>query len=68
MLCGRHRGHNELDIAEALERVGDGGLVLVAGGKDDGVASLAKRLGKLVTLDGQAPKHHGLAFWFRAGG
>lgn len=67
VLCGRHRGRNELEVAEALERVEDGGLVLVAGGKDDGVASLAKRFGKLVALDGQAPKHHGLAFWFRAG-
>ena len=67
VLCGRHRGRNELDVAEALTRVQDGGLVLVAGGKDDGIASLAKRLGKLVALDGQAPKHHGLAFWFRAG-
>ena len=66
MLCGRHRGRNELDIAEALERVADGGTGLVAGGKEDGVASLAKRLGKMVALDGQAPKHHGLAFWFRA--
>ena len=66
VLCNRHRGHNEINIAEALERVGDGGLVLVAGGKEDGVASLAKRLGKLVALDGQAPKYHGLAFWFHA--
>jgi 16S rRNA (guanine1207-N2)-methyltransferase len=66
VLCNRHRGHNEINIAEALERVGDGGLVLVAGGKEDGVASLAKRLGKLIALDGQAPKYHGLAFWFRA--
>lgn len=65
VLCNRHRGHNELAVAEALERVVDGGLMLVAGGKEDGVASLAKRLGKLVHLDGQAPKFHGLAFWFR---
>jgi 16S rRNA (guanine1207-N2)-methyltransferase len=64
VLCNRHRGHNELNVAQALERVEDGGLVLVAGGKDDGIASLAKRLGKVVALDGQAPKYHGLAFWF----
>ena len=66
VLCGRHRGRNELDIAEALARVADGGTVMVAGGREDGTASLAKRLGKMVALDGQAPKHHGLAFWFRA--
>jgi 16S rRNA (guanine1207-N2)-methyltransferase len=66
VLCNRHRGQNELAVAEALERIAPGGLVVVAGGKDDGIASLAKRLGKLVTLDGQAPKYHGLAFWFHA--
>jgi 16S rRNA (guanine1207-N2)-methyltransferase len=66
VLCNRHRGHNELNIAEALERVEDGGLVVVAGGKEDGVASLVKRLSKLIPLDGQAPKFHGLAFWFHA--
>ena len=68
VLCGRHRGENELAVADALERVADGGLVVVAGGKEEGVASLARRLGKLVALDGQAPKYHGLAFWFRVAG
>ena len=64
--CGRHRGENELNVAEALERGSDGALILIAGSNDDGVASLAKRLSKLVTLEGRLPKHHGLAFWFRA--
>lgn len=44
VLCGRHRGENELRIAEAVERTKAGGLILVAGGKDDGIASLRKRL------------------------
>lgn len=65
VLCGRHRGENELRIAEALERVRPGGLILVAGGKDDGVASLRKRVEGLVELEGHMPKHHGIAFWFR---
>ena len=52
VLAGRHRGLNELRIAEALERVGEGGLVVVAGGKDDGIASLRKRLGGMVEIDG----------------
>lgn len=64
VLCGRHRGENELRIAEAAERVSRGGLVLVAGAKDDGIASLRKRVADLVELDGQSPKYHGLAFWF----
>ncbi|TIW85354.1 MAG: methyltransferase, partial [Mesorhizobium sp.] len=40
VLAGRHRGLNEVRIAEALERVAPGGLVVIAGGKDDGIASL----------------------------
>src|SRR5689334_8953613 len=63
VLAGRHRGQNELRIAEALERVAPGGLVVVAGGKDDGIASLRKRVDELVPLDGHMPKYHGIAFW-----
>jgi 16S rRNA (guanine1207-N2)-methyltransferase len=66
VLCGRHRGENELRVAEAVERVGESGLVVVAGGKEDGVASLAKRLDGAVELEGRVPKHHGVVFWFRA--
>ncbi|GLQ80015.1 methyltransferase [Mesorhizobium huakuii] len=65
VLAGRHRGQNELRIAEALERVAPGGLVVVAGGKDDGIASLRKRVDELVPLNGHMPKYHGIAFWLR---
>ncbi|RWB33931.1 MAG: class I SAM-dependent methyltransferase [Mesorhizobium sp.] len=65
VLAGRHRGQNELRIAEAIERVRPGGSIIVAGAKDNGIASLRKRVGELVPLDGHLPKHHGIAFWFR---
>lgn len=65
VIAGRHRGQNELRIAEALERVVPGGLVVIAGGKDDGIASLRKRVDELVPLDGHMPKYHGIAFWLR---
>lgn len=65
VLAGRHRGLNELRLAEALERVAPGGLVVVAGGKDDGIASLRKRIDELVPLEGHLPKYHGIAFWLR---
>ncbi|MER9136790.1 class I SAM-dependent methyltransferase [Mesorhizobium sp. M0830] len=65
VLAGRHRGLNEVRIAQALERVAPGGLVIVAGGKDDGIASLRKRVDELVPLEGHLPKYHGIAFWFR---
>jgi len=68
VLAGRHRGQNELRIAEAIERAAPGGLVVVAGGKDDGIDSLRKRIGALVPLEGHLPKHHGTAFWFRRPG
>jgi 16S rRNA (guanine1207-N2)-methyltransferase len=66
VLAGRHRGENELRIAAALDRAREGVLILVAGGNDDGIASLAKRIGKLAAIEGRSPKHHGLAFWLRA--
>jgi 16S rRNA (guanine1207-N2)-methyltransferase len=64
VLCGRHRGENERRIADALERVKPGGTILVAGSKEDGIASLRKRVGELVEIQGHLPKHHGVAFWF----
>src|SRR6185369_12248129 len=41
VLAGRHRGENELYLAEAIERARDGALIVVAGSNDDGIASLA---------------------------
>jgi 16S rRNA (guanine1207-N2)-methyltransferase len=63
VLAGRHRGQNELRVAQALERTVPGGLIVVAGGKDDGIASLRKAVGDLVELDGYLPKYHGGVFW-----
>jgi 16S rRNA (guanine1207-N2)-methyltransferase len=65
VLAGRHRGQNERRIADAIERVLPGGLVIVAGGKEDGIDSLRKRINALVPIEGHLPKHHGLVFWFR---
>src|SRR5262245_46098642 len=44
VLAGRHRGENELRLAEAIARVKPDGLVVMAGDKTDGVASLRQRL------------------------
>lgn len=64
VLAGKHRGLNELRIAEAIERTGEGGVIVVAGGKEDGIASLRKRIGELVAVNGHLSKHHGQVFWF----
>lgn len=63
VLAGRHRAENEARIAEALRRTRVGGLIVVAGGKTDGIASLRKRVGGLLPLAGSAAKHHGVVFW-----
>jgi 16S rRNA (guanine1207-N2)-methyltransferase len=63
VLAGRHRGESELRIADALARTKPGGLVVVAGSKDDGLGSLRKRIAGMIPLDGQMPKHHGIVFW-----
>ncbi|MDX8532689.1 class I SAM-dependent methyltransferase [Mesorhizobium sp. VK25A] len=68
VLAGRHRGQNELHIAEAVERTAPGAPVVVAGSKDDGIDSLRKRIDALAPLEGHLPKHHGVAFWFRRAG
>ncbi len=68
VLAGRHRGQNERRIADAIERVLPGGLVVVAGGKEDGIDSLRRRINALLPLEGHLPKHHGLAFWYRSAG
>lgn len=65
VLCGRHRGQNENRVADAIERVEAGGMIVVAGGKDDGIASLRKRIAGLIDLDGSMPKYHGITLWFR---
>lgn len=64
VLCGKHKGENEDRIAEALRRVREGGLILVAGGKEDGIQSLRKRIDRYEFGGDHAPKYHGVAFWF----
>lgn len=63
VICGRHRGQNELWVAEALKRARPGGRIVVAGGKTDGAASLRKRIAALLPVEGHASKSHGVVFW-----
>lgn len=64
ILASRHRGENEMRLAQAIERVKPGGLVVMAGGKTEGISSLRKRLQKAVPLNGHLAKNHGEVFWF----
>lgn len=63
VLFGRSRRENELHLGEALQRVRPGGVLVAAGGKTEGAASLRKRVGDFLELGGHAAKHHGEAFW-----
>lgn len=65
VLAGRHRGQNETRIAEALESTAPGGLVVVAGAKEDGIGGLATRISGLLAVEDRLPKYHGTAFWLR---
>lgn len=64
VLCTKHKGENENRIAEALRLVRDGGLIVIAGGKEDGIQSLRKRMDRYEFGGDHAPKYHGVAFWF----
>lgn len=65
VLCGRHRGQNERWIAQALRTTRAGGLIVVAGAKMAGIASLRRRMEGLCDLEGHAAKYHGTVFWLR---
>lgn len=64
ILCGKHKGDNENHIAEALSRVKTGGPIVVAGGKEDGIQSLRKRIDAFGWGGDSLPKYHGVVFWF----
>jgi 16S rRNA (guanine1207-N2)-methyltransferase len=65
ILCGKHRGENENRVAEALERVKAGGTIVIAGSKEDGIATMRKMLLKLGVEVESTPKYHGIAVWFK---
>ncbi|MFK0385410.1 MULTISPECIES: class I SAM-dependent methyltransferase [Rhizobium/Agrobacterium group] len=65
ILCGKHRGENENRVAEALNRVKTGGIIVAAGSKEDGIVTLRKTLAKLGVEAESTPKYHGVALWFK---
>ncbi len=64
ILVGKHKGESENWVAEALERTKPGALIVAAGGKEDGIQALRKRLFKLGVECEHMPKFHGQAVWF----
>jgi 16S rRNA (guanine1207-N2)-methyltransferase len=68
LLLAKHRGENENRLAELLRRVRPGGLVVIAGSKEDGVQALRKKLLQLGLAFEHMPKYHGVAIWFSVPG
>lgn len=64
ILCGKHKGENEQNTAEALARVREGGLIVIAGSKEDGIQPLRKQLLNLGFAVEHLPKYHGVVIWF----
>ncbi|MBP1843162.1 16S rRNA (guanine1207-N2)-methyltransferase [Rhizobium petrolearium] len=63
VLCGKHRSENEDRVAEALQRVKPSGVIVIAGGKEDGIQPLRNTLLKLGLQIDYTPKYHGVAIW-----
>ena len=64
ILCGKHKGENEQNVAEALARVRDGGMIVIAGSKEDGIQPLRKQLANFGFTIEHLPKYHGVVAWF----
>ncbi|BCH64590.1 methyltransferase [Agrobacterium vitis] len=64
VLAGKHKGLNENRVAEALARVRAGGVIIVAGAKEDGIQPLRKQIDRLGLESQSLPKYHGIAVWF----
>ena len=66
VLAGRHRGENELRLAEAIGRVTPDGLIVMAG-DNARTASPACASGstRCLPLGGHLSKHHGVVFWLQ---
>lgn len=64
VLLSRSRALSDELIARALEHVGPGGTIVMAGENNIGAQSARKRLAGRIELSGSTAKHHATAFWF----
>ncbi|UXN62984.1 class I SAM-dependent methyltransferase [Phyllobacterium sp. A18/5-2] len=64
ILIGKHRGRNEAWLAQALDHVVPGGVVVVSGDKKLGVDSFRRTVETIAPVTDRLSKHHAVAFWF----
>lgn len=60
----RHKRVNWNNLARASALVKPGGVIVIAGAKTDGIASVRKRVHKTAPVSGSLSKHHAVVFWF----
>ncbi|MFO1142585.1 MAG: methyltransferase [Amaricoccus sp.] len=59
----RSRAENLGNIARGLALLSEGGVLVVAGAKSDGVDSVARQVARQVAIEGAFVKAHGRVFW-----
>ncbi|MGB7432392.1 MAG: class I SAM-dependent methyltransferase [Ahrensia sp.] len=64
ILAGKHRRANETLIARAVGMTKADGMILVAGGKTDGIQSLRKTIAKYTPIGDVISKFHAQVVWF----
>lgn len=64
ILVSRHRGLTRFMADQALDQVTGGGMIILAGAKNDGIAAIAREVGERFAILGSLSKHHAKAFWF----
>ena len=63
LLFNKHRGENETRLARLLTSVKPGGVIVMAGSKEDGIQPIRKKLDQLGLPCEHMPKYHGVAVW-----
>lgn len=65
VLVSRHRGQTRMLLNQAIDHVGPGGTIVVAGAKSDGIAAIAKETAEISEITGTLSKFHAKVFWFQ---
>ena len=61
---GKFRELNEAMVRRARQLTTKNGLIIIAGAKNDGIASARKRIAKIQKIEESYSKFHSLVFWF----
>lgn len=68
VLAHRNRQVNQINLTRAWNALGQGGMLVFCGAKNQGVQPLRKWAQKRCALAGSLSKHHAIAFWMEKRG